>query len=61
MCVSGGGVWHPWLFLEEASCREVAPDFPSVYSRLVLCRTFRLDQDAKVLQPEEVNTTLLTH
>ncbi|KAA0202743.1 hypothetical protein HAZT_HAZT000237 [Hyalella azteca] len=50
----GGGVWHPWLFLEEAANREVAPDFPSVYSRLVLCRTFRLDQDAKVLQPEEL-------
>uniref|UniRef100_A0A6A7G6W9 Small G protein signaling modulator 3 homolog n=1 Tax=Hirondellea gigas TaxID=1518452 RepID=A0A6A7G6W9_9CRUS len=50
----GGGVWHPWLFLEEASNKEVAPDFPSVYSRLVLCRTFRLDQDAKVLQPEEL-------
>ena len=49
-----GGVCHPWLFIEEVSSREVEKDFSSVYSRLVLCRTFRLDEDGKVLTPEEV-------
>lgn len=29
-------------------------DFQSVYSRLVLCKTFRLDEDGKVLTPEEI-------
>ncbi|XP_068674823.1 small G protein signaling modulator 3-like isoform X1 [Montipora foliosa] len=49
-----GGPCHPWLFLEEASQREVDRDFQSVYSRLVLCKTFRLDEDGKVLSPEEI-------
>ncbi|KAB7496892.1 Small G protein signaling modulator 3-like protein [Armadillidium nasatum] len=49
-----GGVCHPWLFIEEAAGREVEKDFSSVYSRLVLCRTFRLDEDGKVLTPEEL-------
>lgn len=50
-----GGPCHPWLFIEEASMREVEKDFESVYSRLVLCKTYRLDEDGKVLTPEEVN------
>lgn len=29
-------------------------DFKSVYSRLVLCKTFRLNEDGKVLTPEEL-------
>lgn len=49
-----GGPCHPWLFIEEAAAREVERDFSSVYSRLVLCRTFRLDEDGKVLTPEEL-------
>ncbi|KAJ1525754.1 hypothetical protein ONE63_008960 [Megalurothrips usitatus] len=49
-----GGTCHPWLFIEEACTREVEKDFNSVYSRLVLCKTFRLDEDGKVLTPEEL-------
>ena len=54
-----GGPCHPWLFIEEASTREVEKDFNSVYSRLVLCKTYRLDEDGKVLTPEEVLLFLL--
>lgn len=50
-----GGPCHPWLFIEEAATKEVEKDFNSVYSRLVLCKTYRLDEDGKVLTPEEVN------
>ncbi|XP_077025057.1 small G protein signaling modulator 3 isoform X4 [Tamandua tetradactyla] len=49
-----GGACHPWLFIEEAASREVERDFDSVYSRLVLCKTYRLDEDGKVLTPEEL-------
>nr|CAH8874110.1 unnamed protein product [Trichobilharzia regenti]CAH8874112.1 unnamed protein product [Trichobilharzia regenti] len=45
---------HPWHFIEEAAAKEVERDFSSVYSRLVLCKTFRLDEEGKVLSPEEV-------
>ena len=45
---------HPWLFIEEAAIKEVEKDFNSVYSRLVLCKTYRLDEDGKVLTPEEL-------
>uniref|UniRef100_A0A914V1A7 RUN and TBC1 domain-containing protein 3 n=1 Tax=Plectus sambesii TaxID=2011161 RepID=A0A914V1A7_9BILA len=48
------GPCHPWLFIEEVATKEVQRDFNSVYSRLVLCRTFRLDEDGKVLTPEEL-------
>lgn len=51
-----GGPCHPWLFIEEAALREVEKDFPSVYSRLILCKTYRLDEDGKVLTPEEVQS-----
>ncbi|XP_014211872.1 small G protein signaling modulator 3 homolog isoform X2 [Copidosoma floridanum] len=61
-----GGPCHPWLFIEEASNREVEKDFNSVYSRLILCKTYRLDEDGKVLTPEEllyrcVQSINLTH
>jgi hypothetical protein len=49
-----GGPCHPWLFIEEAATKEVERDFSSVYSRLVLCKTYRLDEDGKVLTPEEL-------
>lgn len=49
-----GGPCHPWLFIEEAAGKEVERDFNSVYSRLVLCKTYRLDEDGKVLTPEEL-------
>ena len=45
---------HPWQFVEEAASKEVEKDFKSVYSRLVLCKTFRLNEDGKVLSPEEL-------
>ncbi|KAK6639092.1 Small G protein signaling modulator 3 [Polyplax serrata] len=61
-----GGPCHPWLFIEEAATKEVERDFNSVYSRLVLCKTYRLDEDGKVLTPEEllyrcVQATNLSH
>jgi hypothetical protein len=40
--------------VEEAAKREVERDYNSVYSRLVLCKTYRLDEDGKVLTPEEL-------
>ena len=49
-----GGASHPWYFIEEAAKKIVEKDFDSVYSRLVLCRTFRLDEDGKVLTPDEL-------
>jgi small G protein signaling modulator 3 len=55
MCAIVGGTCHPWLFVEEAAKREVERDYNSVYSRLVLCKTYRLDEDGKVLTPEEVS------
>uniref|UniRef100_A0A7M5XAK7 RUN and TBC1 domain-containing protein 3 n=1 Tax=Clytia hemisphaerica TaxID=252671 RepID=A0A7M5XAK7_9CNID len=45
---------HPWHFVEAASKEEVIKDYQSVYSRLVLCKTFKLDEDGKVLGPEEL-------
>lgn len=49
-----GGTMHPWSFIEEAAKKVVEKDFESVYSRLVLCKTFRLDEDDKVLTPDEL-------
>jgi hypothetical protein len=45
---------HPWLFVEEAAKKIVEKDFESVYSRLILCKTYRLDEDGKVLTPDEL-------
>lgn len=62
MLVILGGPCHPWLFVEEAAVKEVERDFNSVYSRLVLCKTYRLDEDGKVLTPEEVRKhTVIVH
>ena len=49
-----GSACHPWQFIEEAALHEVKKDFDSVFSRLVLCKTYRLDEDGKVLTPEEL-------
>ena len=48
------GPVHPWQFVEEAASKEVEKDYKSVFSRLVLCKTFRLNEDGKVLSPEEL-------
>ncbi|KAL3312084.1 Small G protein signaling modulator 3 [Cichlidogyrus casuarinus] len=45
---------NPWSFIEEAVAKEMEKDFSSVYSRLVLCKTFHLDHDGRVLGPEEL-------
>lgn len=52
--VMGSSIQHPWLFIEEAAKKSVEKDFGSVYSRLVLCKTYRLDEDGKVLSPDEL-------
>lgn len=36
-----GSSCHPWQFVEEVANHEVEKDFESVFSRLVLCKTFR--------------------
>uniref|UniRef100_A0A183SRU7 RUN and TBC1 domain-containing protein 3 n=1 Tax=Schistocephalus solidus TaxID=70667 RepID=A0A183SRU7_SCHSO len=45
---------HPWKFIEEVAAVEAARDSSSIHSRLILCRTFRLDEVGKVLSPEEL-------
>ncbi|XP_065826714.1 small G protein signaling modulator 3-like isoform X2 [Oscarella lobularis] len=49
-----GGFSHPWLFIEEASASEVSADFKAVYARLVLCKTYNLEEEGKVLSPDEM-------
>lgn len=49
-----GGICHPWLFIEEAALHAINKDFDSVYARLILCKTFRLDEDGRILTPEEL-------
>ncbi|VDK37696.1 unnamed protein product [Taenia asiatica] len=44
----------PWKFIEEVAMWEAERDSSSIHSRLVLCRTFRLDEVGKVLSPEEL-------
>ncbi|VDM22554.1 unnamed protein product [Hydatigera taeniaeformis] len=44
----------PWKFIEEVATWEAERDSSSIHSRLVLCRTFRLDEVGKVLSPEEL-------
>ncbi|CUT99243.1 small g protein signaling modulator 3 [Echinococcus multilocularis] len=44
----------PWRFIEEVAVWEAERDSSSIHSRLVLCRTFRLDEVGKVLSPEEL-------
>uniref|UniRef100_A0A1I7ZVY2 RUN and TBC1 domain-containing protein 3 n=1 Tax=Steinernema glaseri TaxID=37863 RepID=A0A1I7ZVY2_9BILA len=45
---------HPWLFIEEIAKSSVQCHFNAVNSRLTLCDTFKLDQDRKILTPEEL-------
>ncbi|KAL7054124.1 hypothetical protein AAHC03_026530 [Spirometra sp. Aus1] len=45
---------HPWKFVEEVAAAEAARDSSSIHSRLILCRTYRLDEVGKVLSPEEL-------
>ena len=40
--------FFPRHFVVEASGEAVAGDYNSVFSRLVLCKTFRLEEDGKV-------------
>ena len=40
-------------FVVEASGEAVANDYNSVFSRLVLCKTFRLEEDGKVCTPHQ--------
>lgn len=61
-----GGFLHPWTFIEQAVRKSVEKEQESVYSRLNLCRSFRLDEFDKVLQPDEllfkwVHTINATH
>ncbi|CAF0775821.1 unnamed protein product [Didymodactylos carnosus] len=49
-----GGICHPWLFIEEAVMYTINKDFDSVYARLILCKTYRLDEDGRILTPEEL-------
>ena len=49
-----GGTMHPWSFISEAAKKTIEKEFDSVYSRLVLCKTFKLDEDGKVLTPDEL-------
>ncbi|PAV77441.1 hypothetical protein WR25_09213 [Diploscapter pachys] len=46
--------YHPWAFIEDISTYAVEKHFNSVYSRLTLCNTFKLDQECKILTPQEL-------
>ncbi|CCD69040.1 RUN and TBC1 domain-containing protein 3 [Caenorhabditis elegans] len=46
--------YHPWSFIEDIAYYSVEKNFNSVYSRLTLCNTFNLDEDGKILTPEEL-------
>ncbi|CAJ0921100.1 unnamed protein product, partial [Mesorhabditis belari] len=46
--------FHPWSFIEDIAYYSVQKHYNAVYSRLTLCSTFRLDQDGKLLSPEEL-------
>ncbi|KJH44518.1 RUN domain protein [Dictyocaulus viviparus] len=45
---------HPWEFIEDIAYYSVEKHFNLVSSRLTLCSTFKLDQDGKILTPEEL-------
>ena len=45
---------HPWNVIETIASSCIESDFNSVYSRLVLTRTFKLDEFARVLSPCEI-------
>ncbi|GMT05883.1 hypothetical protein PENTCL1PPCAC_28057 [Pristionchus entomophagus] len=46
--------YHPWSFIEDIAYHSVQKHFNAVYSRLTLCNSFSLDQDGKILTPEEL-------
>ena len=48
------GPAHPWQFIEEAASEVVQPDYNSVFSRLVLCKTFKYN-----LNPSLCNVLVL--
>jgi hypothetical protein len=52
---------HPWIIIEAISKACAESDFNSVYSRLVLTRTFRLDEFARVLTPSEILYRSIAH
>lgn len=45
---------HPWTIIEEISNMCTNSDFKSIYSRLILTKTFRLDEYTRVLTPCEL-------
>ncbi|XP_076458064.1 small G protein signaling modulator 3-like isoform X2 [Babylonia areolata] len=50
-----GGDRHPWLFIEEVAGRQAEKDRQNGSCRLMLCQTYRLDEDdGKVPTPEEL-------
>eukprot|EP00116_Pleurobrachia_bachei_P004231 sb/3464493/ len=49
-----GSSLHPWHFVEDSIDREIQEQFTQILGRLVLCKTFRLDEEEKVLQPSEM-------
>lgn len=52
---------HPWIIIEAISKACAESDFNSVYSRLVLTRTYRLDEFARVLTPSEMLYRSIAH
>ncbi|KAI1732181.1 rab-GTPase-TBC domain-containing protein [Ditylenchus destructor] len=52
--ITPGFTSHPWPFIEALSSAIVDHDPNAINSRLTLCDTFRLDQDGKILSPEEL-------
>lgn len=45
---------HPWQIIEEVSNEHSANDLPSIVSKIVLSKTFRLEEMAHVLTPAEL-------
>ncbi|XP_054160189.1 small G protein signaling modulator 3 homolog [Oppia nitens] len=52
---------HPWIIIESISKACAESDFNSVYSRLVLTRTYHLDEFARVLTPSELLYRSIAH
>lgn len=55
---------HPWTIIEEISNLSTNADLKSVYSRLVLTKTFRLDENIRVLSPNDLlfrSISLINH
>uniref|UniRef100_A0A0N5C9I4 RUN and TBC1 domain-containing protein 3 n=1 Tax=Strongyloides papillosus TaxID=174720 RepID=A0A0N5C9I4_STREA len=46
--------YHPYQFIEEIASNIVQKNCNIIDSRLALCNTFKLEQDEKVLSPEEL-------